>query len=274
MGLAFVALALRLCLLSTASAFLRGAPAQDGEVFHLVYGPAPTFCMSTRGDGSSLELWECDGTWKNQQQNFRREGATIRLASDPSYCMVSSGTSKGAGVRMAKCEETREEDKSWKAEAGPLVGLVSGPWNTCLAVDGKAQNAADLELLDYGSCSDSQGSQYWVQAVPGPSKSHSYAMNPAFSETGAASYSGCTGEFQHVRSAEQCAEAARKLDGNVGEVQVISDPDATRGCFLESKSVCGQSAQLKYNTVGTEEGSFENCDEADCCYGITSFCML
>jgi hypothetical protein len=24
---------------------------------------------------------------------------------------------------------------------------VAGPWNTCLAVDGKAQNGADLELL-------------------------------------------------------------------------------------------------------------------------------
>lgn len=179
---------------------------------------------------------------------------------------------------MSKCEETREEDKSWKADGSgaagsPLVGLVAGPWNTCLAVDGRAQNAADLELLDYGSCSGSQGSQYWVQAVPGPS-SRGYAMNPAFSETGAATFSGCSGQFQNVRSAEECAEAARKLDGNVGEVQVISDPDATRGCFLESKSVCGQPAQLKYNTVGTEEGSFENCDEADCCYGITSFCTL
>ena len=39
----------------------------------------------------------------------RSWGALIRLASDPSYCMVSSGTSKGAGVRMSKCEETREE---------------------------------------------------------------------------------------------------------------------------------------------------------------------
>ena len=58
------------------------------------------------------------------------------------------------------------------------------------------------------------------------------------------------------------------------QVQVISEPDATRGCFLESKSVCGQAAKLKYNTVGMDQGSFENCDEADCCYGITSFCML
>jgi hypothetical protein len=33
---------------------------------------------STRvGDGISLELWECDGTWKNQQQNFRREGQGV-----------------------------------------------------------------------------------------------------------------------------------------------------------------------------------------------------
>lgn len=266
--------ALRLCLVSAAAASLRGAQ-EDGQVFHLVYGPAPSFCMSSTrvGDGISLELWECDGTWKNQQQNFRREGALIRLASDPSYCMVSSGTSKGAGVRMSKCEETREEDKSWKGVGG-LGGLVAGPWNTCLAVDGKAQNGADLELLDYGSCSGSQGSQYWVQAVPGPKNRRSYAVNPAFSETGAATFSGCTGNFQNVQSAEECAEAARKLYGNVGEVQVISDPDATRGCFLESKSVCGQPAKLKYNIVGMEEGSFENCDEADCCYGITSFCML
>ena len=74
-----------------------------------------------------------------------------------------------------------------------------------------------LPRLDYGSCSGSQGSQYWVQAVPGPS-SRGYAMNPAFSETGAATFSGCSGQFQNVRSAEECAEAARKLDGNVGEV--------------------------------------------------------
>ena len=47
------------------------------QVFHLVYGPAPSFCMSTRGDGSSLELWECDGTGKNQRQNFRREGQGV-----------------------------------------------------------------------------------------------------------------------------------------------------------------------------------------------------
>ena len=74
--------------------------------------------------------------------------------------------------------------------------------------------------LDYGSCSGSQGSQYWVQAVPGPKNRRSYVMNPAFSETGAATFSGCTGNFQNVQSAEECAEAARKLYGNVGEVGV------------------------------------------------------
>jgi hypothetical protein len=56
--------------------------------------------------------------------------------------------------------------------------------------------------------------------VPGPKNRRSYAVNPAFSETGAATFSGCTGNFQNVQSAEECAEAARKLYGNVGEVGV------------------------------------------------------
>ena len=77
--------------------------------------------------------------------------------------------------------------------------------------------------MDYSSCS---GSQYWVQAVPGPS-SRGYAINPAFSETGAATFSGCSGEFHNVQSAEECAEAARKLYGHVGEVgvQKNGEPD-------------------------------------------------
>ena len=61
-----------------------------------------------------------------------------------------------ASSETSSCSSWWQEDKSWKADGSgaagsPLVGLVAGPWNTCLAVDGRAQNAADLELFLGGS---------------------------------------------------------------------------------------------------------------------------
>jgi len=249
---------------------------------HMLWAPSVSYCLSADGNqianGVSIQLWECDQTWRSAGQNmyFDVQGR-LRMYSDPEYCVVVDGDarSNGARVQLWKCSDGNAK-QPWSFQHSGQVRASGAATPMCLVIDGnRAFNGAKIQLW---SCVDARAdrNQNWVQlsrggdgaggaayAVPGEDGACEWPFAPVD-----ASEWACAAAAEALRPGQGCQWPGSPLKHWAEVVTRRDKPSWPRGCYFYG--ACQGGCSLDFNP----EGAGASCPTQGQCMSIDVICQL